>query len=255
MQKFIAGFAFVNVPVSYDETLSHLEFVEHTEPQSWTTSISSEETSRRIPVRHYHHNKGPVILMCHGNAEDIGQYDVEHLANMLGFNICVFDYAGYGLHSKRTPSEKDSFIDVETVMHHLMHEKGYQTNQIIVWGRSLGSGLACHLAHTMCKAGTSPLGLILISPLMSCVKVVTNVWTPSDMFMNYRLAPHITCPTLVIHGNDDRVVPYECGESLSQLFTNLSKFETLDGFGHNDVFTSRRCLESIKEFLDQINSA
>lgn len=250
MGAIIGRFAFVNTPPSYDERLSYLEYI--IENRVIPSSILSENVyTYKIPVRYYHINNGPVILICHGNAEDIGQYDVRQLANIFRTNICVFDYAGYGLHSERYSSEQNCHDDIMLVYKYLISTKGYKANQIVILGRSLGSGPACQLAYNMCNKHLPPLGLILISPIMSCAKVVTNIWIPGDLFTNYKLAPYITCPTLVIHGNADKIVPYECGKSLSLLFPNLYKLETLPNIGHNDIFNID-CFKNIKSFLENI---
>lgn len=47
------------------------------------------------------------------------------------------------------------------------------------------------------------------------------------------LAPYITCPILILHGNVDTVVPYSSGLELSRLFPNICKFVTLQNIGHN----------------------
>lgn len=92
----------------------------------------------------YHHlsDNVPTMIMCHGNAEDIGYYHVPSISELFGINLCTFDYAGYGLHFEHSPSEDACFKDV---LKHL------RPNKLIIYGRSLRTGIACYFAHKMCK--------------------------------------------------------------------------------------------------------
>ena len=242
MGNLIAKLAFCRIDSSYDYDLPLLEFVTREE---WSFSTVTEH---RIPIRFYHLGKHyPTILMCHGNAEDIGMTNPIEVAEQFNANICLFDYAGYGLHSCKDSSESACQEDVVAVYQHLVNIKKVPRENIVIYGRSLGTGVACYLSHYLCQKKI-PTRLILVSPLMSAVKVVTDVWSPFDIFSNYVLAPKITCNTLVLHGNNDQVVPYSCGKDLSQLFPNLSDFIVLKGCGHNDLFISDYYL-NINKFI------
>lgn len=231
MQCILNRFVFPVMQSSYNHNISYLSFVDRSET-TWST-----EWRYSIPIRYYNPGYKFTMLMCHGNAVDIGQYDLEYLSQLFGVGICMFDYAGYGLHSCTTPSESNCQKDVIAVYNHLILEFGLDAHSIIIFGRSLGTGVACYLAHYLCNSDKPIKGLILISPLMSIIKIVTNLWIPGDMFQNYLLAPNITCPTLILHGDADRVVPYICGVELSHLFSFLYKFVTLKNRGHNDIET------------------
>ena len=230
MGNIVTNMAFQPRLSTYNESISYLEFAVRKE-----RSYSSEYTYE-IPVRHYHrdHNIATMIV-CHGNAEDIGQTDPIELSNQFNVNICLFDYAGYGMHSNKVSSESCCQKDVITVYNHLIQNKGISPESIIIYGRSLGSGIATYLAHYLCIRQI-PNKLILVSPLYSAANTVTNCYVPGDIFLNYKLAPQITSETLILHGNNDNVVPYNCGLNLSRLFPNLINFITLENCGHNDIF-------------------
>lgn len=232
MGNVIERFAFVDVPSSYNRNISHLTFVQRHE--HWLSSVISYD----IPVRYIYNNPdNPTILMCHGNAEDIGLYHLETLSEQFNANICVFDYAGYGLHTCKKPSEAECQKDVVAVYNWLLYELSIDQNKIVIMGRSLGSAVACHLAYYVRKDKKRPQKLILVSPLSSAVKVVSNYWVPVDKFMNYQLAPKIKCSTLILHGDNDEVVAHACGQELASKFKNLYEFYTLKGCGHNDIHT------------------
>lgn len=192
-------------------------------------SFSYLPTTEYVPLRYINIKSRNTILMCHGNAEDIGLVDIQKLARDWNSNICVFDYAGYGEHTVRVPSERDCYYDADAVYKWLLKQEDVIPNNIIIYGRSLGSGIACYLARNYkCKS------LILISPLMSVMltRLYVSLW--GDMFKNYLLAPHIKCPTLIIHGTMDTVVPYQCGKDLAEYFP-FAKFISLPGLGHNNI--------------------
>jgi acetyl esterase/lipase len=244
MGAIIEKLAFVDVDCTYDKNVKHLTFVNRKD-----MNLSSI-TKYKIPVRHLHvSDKYKTILMCHGNGEDIGNNDLEHMSNLFNANICVFDYAGYGLHTCKIPSEANCQKDVIAVYKYLINVKNINPNNICIYGRSLGSGVACFLAHYLKDFTEKPQQLILISPLMSAVKVVTDRWVPVDIFMNYALAPEINCSTLIMHGNRDEVVSYSCGRELSTNFPNLYKFYTLKNCGHNNINT-RKYYREINKFLN-----
>jgi pimeloyl-ACP methyl ester carboxylesterase len=188
--------------------------------------------------------------MCHGNAEDIGHASIDYLASQLSANICLFDYAGYGLHTCKVPSEANCQKDVVAVYEYLIQTKKIHPEKIVIYGRSLGSGPACYLAYHLRDQYLRPQKLILVSPLRSGASIFTHscIATPVDIFMNYRLAPYIQSSVLILHGDRDEVVPYECGEDLATRFPNLHRFHTLNGYSHNDIQSSSY-YDEIKQFL------
>jgi len=230
MGNIVTSMAFQPSSSTYNESISYLEFVVRKE-----RSYSCEYTYE-IPIRHYHRNHDiPTMVVCHGNAEDIGQTNPVELSTQFNVNVCLFDFASYGLHSNKVPSESSCQKDVIAVYNHLIRNKGVSPESIIIYGRSLGTGIATYLAHYLCSIGI-PNRLILVSPLYSAASTVTNFPVPGDIFLNYRLAPQIISETLILHGNNDNVVPYSCGVNLSRLFPNLTSFITLENCGHNDIF-------------------
>lgn len=238
----IEKFAFPKITCGYTNDISHLDFV-------------TRDEDKRVPIRYYVKDINyPTVIMCHGNAEDIGGCRLEEISRLFGANICVFDYSGYGLHSERISSEKACYEDAIAVYNYLVDNKGIEPDKIIIYGRSLGTGVACHLAHYLSKNKSEfPHNLILVSPLMSAMGILTNTWTLWDSFENYLLAPEIPCSTLIIHGNKDVVVPYICGVKLSSLFPHLYDFVTLHNVGHNDI-SCPDYYNSINEFIKKIGN-
>ena len=242
MGSAISIMAFAPGKSSYDKNISYLEFVEREE---FSGSIIY---TYNIPVRFYCIDpNSPTMIVCHGNSEDIGQTNPKSLAELFNVNVCLFDYSGYGLHSNKRPSEQSCQKDAIAVYDYLVFDKFMDPESIIIYGRSLGTGVAAYLSHYLCQRnGTNKL--ILVSPLYSAASTVINMYVPGDIFLNYQLAPKIISRVLILHGNKDNVVPYLCGLKLSRLFPNLTKFVTLDDCGHNDVM-NKSYIDEIKEFI------
>ena len=237
--QILEKIAFPNVPCSYDGETKYLDFV--------------TRSDHRIPIRYYNGNYKFTMIICNGNAEDIGHSDPHEISKRFRVNVCLFDYAGYGLHSDSTASVDSCERDVLAVYNHIIDVKGVHPENIIIYGRSLGSYVACYLCHYLyhkdLNTDISRRKLILISPLMSAVKLVTNIYSPIDILMNYKLAPDIEHTTLIIHGYQDRIVSHTCGYELSKLFHNLYNFVTLMNIGHNDIIFDSSYNDSILEFI------
>lgn len=117
-------------------------------------------------------NAQVTILFSHGNAEDLGMiYDwFNDLARVLRVNIMAYDYTGYGK-SNGHPNEECCHADIEAAFEYLTEVRRLQPEQIVLYGRSLGSGPSCYLAQKSAKEGHSVGGLILQSPLLSAYRV------------------------------------------------------------------------------------
>ncbi len=234
--------AFQPPNATYDITLYDLEFVTRLE------LICSVAQEVKIPIRSFCKNDNlPWMLYCHANAMDIGKMDLIQLSNLFEANIIVFDYSGYGLHSKKTSSEQDCYKDIEAVYHQYLLPKVKNPKKIVILGQSLGSTVACHLAYIVRYDKIQPKNLILISPLYSATTIKT--WFPLpflDCFQNYKLAPFIRCATSIYHGDKDNVIPMSCAQELSFLFPNLVRFHIFANTGHNDIFNEKFLFQSVK---------
>ena len=130
-------------------------------------------TGSRIPAFFIERPNAQVtILFSHGNAEDLGMiYDwFNDLARVLRVNIMAYDYTGYGK-SNGTPCEENCYADIEAAFQYLLEVRRVQPEQIVLYGRSLGSGPSCYLAAKTAREGQSVGGVILQSPLLSAYRV------------------------------------------------------------------------------------
>jgi pimeloyl-ACP methyl ester carboxylesterase len=160
-------------------------------------------------------NAQVTILFSHGNAEDLGMiYDwFNDLARVLRVNIMAYDYTGYGK-SNGVPQEDSCYADIEAAYQYLLEVRRVQPEQVVLYGRSLGSGPSCYLAAKSAKEGQSVGGVILQSPLLSAYRVAFDFRftmvgdkvraVESDLWNHRARVPVLTCrlcssQTLIVH--------------------------------------------------------
>jgi len=151
----------------------------------------------KIPVIFLRQDKARyTLLYSHGNAEDLGMiynYLVE-ISELLNVNILAYDYSGYGLGGRRIdniekkvePSEQNCYIDIEGAYEYLTKVELINPSEIILYGRSVGSGPTCYLARRLNAAGMKVAGVVLHSPFVSVCRVVLDcgIEMPYDIFPN-----------------------------------------------------------------------
>eukprot|EP00435_Cladocopium_sp_Y103_P048003 s892_g14.t1 len=153
-----------------------------------------------------------VILFFHANAEDLGMSFavLRHVRDQFKVNVLAVEYPGYGLLHHMEPSEAAVYEVALTAFRFLVDEIGVRYSQIILFGRSLGSGPAVFLA-----AQYPVGGLILVSAFTSIRAAVQSIvgrvvaWTFNERFPNSRIIANVSCSTLFIHGESDSLIPPE----------------------------------------------
>lgn len=176
--------------------------------------------------------KRPLVLYFHGNAEDLGHLDaVAQRLGQLGFPVLAMDYRGYGL-SGGTVSEANCYADAQVLLNEATR-LGYQSENLLLWGRSVGSGTAVQVATT-----GDFYGLVLDSPFVSAFRVATKIpILPFDKFPNLKRMPEITEPFFILHGAQDTLIPPWHSEKLYQAHPGPKKRLLVEGAGHNDLWS------------------
>ena len=177
----------------------------------------------------------PVILYFHGNGGAL-RYRVERFRRLIGAGIglVALEYRGYGGLSG-SPSEQGLIRDAEAAYGYAAAH--YPPQQIVVWGESLGSAVAVAIA------AEKPVGrVILEAPFTSALAIAqSRYWylpvslLMKDRFRSDRRIKKVTAPLLILHGVQDRVVPFAMGERMFELANkpkHIVRF--LDG-GHEDL--------------------
>ena len=159
-----------------------------------------------------------VLLYFHGNAEDIGlAYELmEHLRSTLLIHVIAIEYPGYGIYPGKATAER-ILEDSDNVFTFLTEHLTVHPRDVLLFGRSIGSGPATWLAHAK-----NPGALLLMSAYTSIRAVVRNVagrlsqYLVAERFRNIDLISKVTCPTFLIHGQRDKLIPYKNSQELHE---------------------------------------
>jgi len=227
MGAYISQLLFQPPDVSYLHAKKHI---------IWLKTVKNES----IPAFFIDRKAQVTVLFSHGNAEDLGMIYEWFLefSKDLNVNLFAYDYEGYGKASGE-PSESAVYDDIDAAYTFLIDTLKMLPANIILYGRSLGSGPSTYLAEKLAKKNVRLGGLILQSPLLSVYRVAFNFrfTFPCDMFPNVDRIPHIACPLLVIHGTRDEVVPFWNGQDL--FFASPVQWRSqplwVENGGHNNL--------------------
>lgn len=180
----------------------------------------------------------PVILFLHGNAGEIADR-ADRLAfyQSRGFGLLFLGYRGYG-GSTGSPSERGLLIDAKTAYDHL-RARGVPADRIVLVGESLGTGPA-----VLTAAANPVAAVVLEAPYSAAVDIARRAypWAPVGLLMKdqYRsrdVIDRIKAPLLILHGEDDRVIPQGFGKRLYDLARDPKTFLSLGPVGHEALFS------------------
>jgi fermentation-respiration switch protein FrsA (DUF1100 family) len=187
------------------------------------------------------------VIICHGNAGNIGDRIVTlKVFREMGFNALIFDYRGYG-RSEGSPNEEGTYLDAEAAWAFLTQEKGESPDRIVLYGRSLGGAVAIELARRH-----EPAVLVVECTFTSIVDVARIHFPllPAGLLCRNRYesidkVPHIKCPKIFYHGQDDALIPIELSRRLYEAAAEPKQFiDTLGGhnvagFLYNDQYAEQ----------------
>jgi len=174
-----------------------------------------------------------IIVYFHGNAGNLsGRIEKFETFIKNGFGVLAISYQGYP-GSEGAPSETGLINDGKAALDFLL-DAGYMPKDFILFGESLGSGVAVQLAAKIDVAA-----VVLESPYSSIAAVAKKTYwfVPVDLilkdkFDSAKYAAKISAPVLVFHGTADDVVPFSEGKKLFDLITAPKKFIEVQGAKH-----------------------
>lgn len=193
------------------------------------------------------------LLYCHGNAGNIRDWTpaMPPLLEM-GCSVLLFDYRGYG-RSQGQPSEDGLYLDGEAAWAWVRQRARQDGLPAVILGKSLGTAVAIHAALQQ-----PPHALILDSAFTSMREIAMSVtpWLPDGMlpplYESGQKVAKLTCPTLLIHGREDTLVPVSHSQRLYDTLTATKTLRIIESAGHNDVSGYLAYDEAIEAFLDEI---
>ena len=179
----------------------------------------------------------PTILYFHGNAGSL-ETRSERIRKYMarGFGVFMMTYRGFG-GSSGEPSESSNVADAILAFNALTGS-GVDPLDVIVYGESLGTGVAVQVAEEKRVAG-----LVLDAPYTSMVDLaalhhpfIPGRWFMTDRYETRRHIAKITAPLLVLHGEEDVVVPVAMGREIFSRAPEPKTLKTFPGAGHDDHY-------------------
>lgn len=179
----------------------------------------------------------PVLLWCHGNAGNIS-HRLENIRkfHQRGISIYIFDYRGYG-QSTGVPSEEGLYQDALASYDYLIHQRRVSPQKLIIFGRSLGSSVAGEVA-----VQRSAAGLILEGSFPSIQSMSDHHYfgLPAGWLLDvdFNLGEKVRVlriPLLVIHGEQDSIVPVALGKKVFDMAHEPKQWYPVLEAEHNDV--------------------
>ncbi len=192
-----------------------------------------------------------IIIYFHGNRGDLTRWGVivqDYVK--LDYDVLVMDYRGYGKSVGDRSMEK-LMSDAELFYQYALTL--YPENEVTIYGRSIGTGLASWLAGKH-----QPKRLILETPYYSLNSVAQRYYPiyPSKLalrynFQSFKYLKTAECPIYIFHGTDDSVVPYASGQRLHEsLPVGQSELITIEGGQHKNLVEFETFNEELERILN-----
>lgn len=204
-----------------------------------------------IPLK----NARGTLLFSHGNAGNIADWmGMVPVYRHLGFSVLLYDYGGYGMSAGKI-SEARCYADIRAMWKWLTETKGIPPARILIYGQSLGGGVAADLATEV-----HPGAVVLESTFTSIPDAAADKlpflparWLCAYKFNSAEKIRDIHAPIMVIHSPKDTLVPFAHGKKLYELANEPKTFIEIRG-GHNDGFAKSKdlYLAAWKEFIDPL---
>jgi fermentation-respiration switch protein FrsA (DUF1100 family) len=191
-----------------------------------------------------------VVIYFHGNGGSL-RYRVDRFRSLTaeGDGLLALSYRGYGGSTGR-PTEAGLIEDARAA--YRFATSRYPADKLVLWGESLGSGVAIALAAEQPVAR-----LVLEAPFASAMEIAAGAypfapvrWLMKDQFRSDLRIADVRAPVLVVHGDRDRVVPIGSGERLFALIQSPKRFIRIPGGGHENL-GGFGIIEAVRKFVQE----
>ena len=184
----------------------------------------------------------PVVVYFHGNAGTLADRAFKaRLFADAGYGVLLAEYRGYGGNPGK-PTEEGLYADARANLAWLA-AAGQGAENTVIYGESLGTGVAVQAALELARAGTPAAGLVLEAPFSSMAEAaqVHYPWLPAarltrDRYDSQAKIAEVNAPLLIVHGSDDRVVPQAQGRRLFDRAVEAKRAEWIAGGGHANLY-------------------
>jgi hypothetical protein len=211
----------------FDSSLPHREI---------TVAVNKQDTLHAVLYRPDSGAIRGLVLYFHGNRQNIGWYEkfVPYFTQ-LGYEVLMPDYPGYGKSKGKITEQK--LYEWATLTYQIARKR-YAADSLIIYGKSLGTGIAAQLASRRdCKH------LMLETPYYRFSDVLQRFLPlyPMNLLLRYQLPtyqylPLVSAPITLLHGTKDGIVSFAQSQKLSALFKPQDKLVVVEGGSHNDLY-------------------
>ncbi len=215
------------------------------------------KTQDNIELLSWYHNKNidryKTILFLHGNAGTLENriHKINHFKDM-NINFLLVAWRGFN-GNKGKPTEKGLYEDARSAVVWLK-SKGIKENNIVIYGESLGTGVATEIAQKKNFAG-----VILESPFTSMIEAgkTKYPYLPvrlllKDKYESNKKIKNIKSPILILHGKVDKIVPFYMGEKMYEL-ANQPKYFYFSDYDDHMMEYNEKLLKILKDFIYSLN--
>lgn len=236
LEQLVRQFLYHPMPIARDQPLPR--WVGDAEEVWMTADDGNEIHGLYWPPPLHDGSRRPTLLFLHGNAQTVFEWSMVRTdLQVAECGMLLIDYPGYGK-SRGIPSESSLYAAGRAAMTWLVESRDTPLGEIVVFGKSLGGGVATELC-----ADTPVRGLILESTFSSVPDVAKRMvpFMPSSLVFKTERYPssermaRITAPVLVIHGDRDALIPVRQGRELYDRANEPRQLYVVQGAGHNDV--------------------
>ncbi len=224
------------------------------------TEVVTLDSDDGLRLSHWYHppadGEAPVVVVFHGNAGNIG-HRVPRYSYMTAAGIGVFlmEYRGYGGNPGK-PTEDAITADARAVLDYLS-TRGVRSDRIVLYGESLGCGVAVKMA-----AERPVAGVILESSYTSIAEVAQShywylptKWMVLDVWDAAAEIVKVSAPLLAIHGERDKIIPFRYGRRLFELAPGPKDSLFLPASGHNDLYDDPAVPARVLSFIEEVARA
>ena len=214
-------------------------------------------TEDNIELIGWYHNKdlknNKTILYFHGNAGSLENriHKLNHFGDM-NVNFLIIAWRGFS-GNEGSPSEDGLYKDGDSALKWLS-EKGINEKNIIIYGESLGTGVATHLSQNRNFAG-----VILETPFTSMVDAAKEFYPYipvelllKDKFENKKKVKKINSPILIMHGEADQIVPFSMGKKIFDI-ANEPKYSYFTKYDNHMMEYDKSLIKALNSFLNSLN--
>ena len=214
-------------------------------------------TSDNIELLGWYHEKNlkdyKTLIYFHGNAGSLENriHKLNHFQDM-NINFLIIAWRGFS-GNNGSPSEQGLYEDGKSAINWVI-KKNVDEKNIILYGESLGTGVATHLAQNKNYAG-----VILETPFTSMTDAA-KVFYPyipvnlllKDKFENYKKIKNIDSPILVMHGESDKIVPFAMGKKIYEM-ANGPKYSYFTKYDNHMMKYDENLILALKSFFKSLN--